>query len=373
MKPILRTTRGSLLLPAIPLLLAALSVTFSSCGNSKSEQNSGTGDSTVEMIARIRVEEVNPQTFSETLHLTGFVKSVEDVVVSTEEGGVLMEWLVPKGGYVQEKGVIARMNDDVLLPQYEAAKAQYEIAELTYQKQFRVFQEQGISEVQVKSAQYARDAAKAQMELARNRFERTRIKSPISGILDDRLVDAGELAAPGVPVARIVNLDRMKVQVNVPEVQAGAVARGSDATISVSAFPGESFAGKTTFVGSSVVADNRTIPVEIVLRNPGRRLKPDMIARVTVKGTSRRTALLVEEQVVQQIDQRTTVVYVEHEGRAERRAVVLGGRNNGKVEVLTGLSQGDRVIVSGYQDVYDGQQVEVVPEETSPEVNNEAD
>jgi membrane fusion protein (multidrug efflux system) len=352
------------------LMLLSL-VGLSSCGDSKSEGVETSGNQQTDVRMDVDVREVAPEPFSEILHLTGYIKSIDDVVISTEEGGVLHEWLRHKGTHVEKGEVIARMNDDVLRPQYEAARAQYEIAELTYQKQVKVLEEQGISEVQVKTAQYTRDAAKAQMELAGNRLERTRIKSPISGILDDRLIDEGELAPPGSPVARIVNLDRMKVLVNVPENQAGAVSPGGDATISVSAFPGELFNGKVFYVGSAVVSDNRTIPVEILLRNPGRRMKPDMIARVTMKSTGHHNAILIEEPLVQQIDQRTTVVYVEEEGKVVRRPVTLGERSNGRVEIVGGLTEGDRVIVSGFLDVYDGQPVKATRVEGERRGDNE--
>jgi RND family efflux transporter MFP subunit len=197
---------------ASTLILAAA---LSGCGQSNSK-DSEVGIPKTEAPMEVRIEEIRPVPFSETLLLTGYVKSLDDVVVSTEEGGVLREWAVRRGAYVRKGELLASMKDDVLRPQYEAALAQYEIAELTYQKQKKVFEEQGISEVQVLTAQYNRDAARAQMELAKNRLERTSIKSPIDGILDDRLIDEGELAPPGAPVARVVNIYSTNILLMVP-------------------------------------------------------------------------------------------------------------------------------------------------------------
>jgi len=77
----------------------------------------------------------------------------------------------------------------------------------------------------------------------RARWERTRIKSPIDGILDDRFVDAGEMAAPGVPIARIVKIRTVKVVVNVPERYAGRIKPGSHLQLTVLAYPSEVFEG----------------------------------------------------------------------------------------------------------------------------------
>ena len=349
-------------LTLFPALLS-LALVLPGCGQSDSRNSSEEPRS--EAPVQVKTEELQPVPFAEVLSLTGYIKSLDDVVVSTEEGGVLRTWAVRRGAYVRKGELLASMKDDVLRPQYEAARAQYEIAELTYQKQRKVFEEQGISEVQVLTAQYNRDAALAQMELAKNRLERTSIRSPIDGILDDRFIDEGELAPPGAPVARVVNLDRTKVVVNVPESQIGLLSKGDEAGIGVSAFPGEEFKGIISFVGSAVVADNRTVVMEILVRNPERKLRPDMIARVRIEATAGRNAIVVPEGVVSQIDQKTSVVYIEADGKVERKSVTLGGRNNGNVEIVSGLQPGDHLIVDGFRDVFDGQEVEVAPDSAS--------
>jgi membrane fusion protein (multidrug efflux system) len=340
----------------LTLLTTALMM---SCGDSKGGKEGTASGAPEGRAAQVTVQTVSPSPFTETLELTGYIKATDDVTVSTEEGAVLKEGLAARGTYVKKGDVIARLNDDVLRPQYEAAQAQYQIAELNFQKQQKVFEEAGISEIQAKTSEYTRDAAKAQADLMKARLERMRVKSPVNGILDDRLVDEGELAPPGVAVARIVNLDRIKVLINAPENYAGTLTRGSQVSVRVSAYPGETFAGKISFVGAAVIPDNRTVPVEVVLSNPGRKLKPDMIARATVTQPVQRKVILVDEGVIQMVDQKTHVVYVEEDGKARRRTVTIGGRNDGRVEVLSGLKVGDHLIISGYQNVFDGQKVDI--------------
>lgn len=337
--------------------------TLSSCGNSKSEQTDHAPGQVEKERISVQVAEVRLEPFSETLLLTGYVKSVDDVLISTEEGGILRSWEKERGAAVSKGEILAVMNDDVLRPMYETAKAQFAIAELTFQKQLNVFREQGISEVTLKTTEYSRDAARAQMELALNRLERTRIRTPFDGILDDRLVDEGELAPPGSPIARVVNLDRMKVVVNVPESQAGIVRRGAMVEVSVSAFPGELFPGKVSFVGSAVVADNRTVPIEIAVPNTQRRFKPDMIARVRLVSSGQRQAFLVPQALVQRIDQSRSVLYLEKDGRAVQRTVITGVRTGEKIQVVDGLHEGERLIVAGSGDLYDGVELQVSQDE----------
>ncbi|MBP1653936.1 MAG: efflux transporter, family, subunit [Bacteroidetes bacterium] len=337
--------------------LTASILLFSSCGSGDGDNPGQAGGSPDERILPVQVEVLGTVPFKETLHLTGTIRAVDDITVSTEEGGVLKEWLVARGAAVEEGEVIALINDDVLKPAYDAAYAQYQTADLNFQKQSKVFDEAAVSELQMKSAEYARDAAKAQADLARARWERTRVKSPITGVVEDRLADAGELLPPGYPVARIVSLSHVKAVISVPERYAGTIRIGAPVSITVTAYPAERFEGKVSFVGAAVNPDNRSLSIEIVIANSNRRLKPDMIARAVISQSAEREAIVVDGSRLLQIDSDTYALFVEQDGRAVRRIVTLGARNGSSFEISSGVSAGDRLIVTGVETLYDGQPV----------------
>jgi RND family efflux transporter MFP subunit len=175
-------------------------------------------------------------------------------------------------------------------------------------------------------------------------------------------MDKGELAPPGAPVARVVTIDRVKILIYVPERYAGTVERGAEVSFSVSSFPDETFSGKVSYVGAAVMTDNRSFPVELVVSNPERKLKPEMIAKTTILQTAPREAILLEDNVVQEMDQGKYIVYVEEDGLARERIVTLGRRSRSMVEITSGLNDGDRVIVVGQRTIYDGQTVTVEQE-----------
>lgn len=340
-------------------LTFALAIGIAACSQTDAKTEGQDETQTTNPSVNVRVEEVKPTPFADAIQVTGIVKAYEDVLLSPEEGGVVKEWKVSKGARVAKGDVIAVLNDDVLRAGYDAADAQYKLSALNYEKQAKVFEEQAISELQLKSGEYNRDAAKAQADLLKARLERAHLKSPINGILNDRFFDEGEFAPPAVPIAHLVNNSILKIVAEVPEIHASNLGSGTAAKLTIDAFPGDTLYGKVTYVASAINPNNRTLPVEIVIANPGNKLKPEMIARVKLLRSSRRDALLISESIIQQVDRNKYVVYIENQGKAEERVVTLGARQGNLVEVLDGLKAGERVIVAGFQKLVHGQSVTI--------------
>lgn len=337
---------------AVPVVIAGL-LLLSSC----TRQNQKTNGSPAPVP--VRVEEISGKSFRNVLRATGTVRAIEDVMISPEEGGVVQQWVVKKGRWVNRGEVIARLKDDVLKAGYDAANAQYQIAELNLEKQKAVFEQQGISEVQYKNLQFSRDAARANADLMKARWEHTRIISPIDGVLDDTMVDEGELAPPGAPIARVVNNSRMKILAEVPERYSSSITRGMKVQVTFDALSGVTINGTVSYVGSAISASNRTLNVEVVVPNPGTRLKPEMIAKLEILREVKENTVLINQNIVQLVDRDRMIVYVDNGGTAQERILTLGGREGNLVEVLNGLRAGDRLITVGYQKLVDGQPITV--------------
>jgi HlyD family secretion protein len=128
----------------------------------------------------------------------------------------------------------------------------------------------------------------------------------------------------------------------------------------VVAYPGLTFTGRIGFVAAALSPDNKSFPVEMVIPNPGHRLKPEMVARVKIMQSLRRNAILINGDIIQQVDQGKYLVYVEKDGRAMERTIRIGAREGGLVEITDGLRPGDLLITMGHQSLVDGQRVSVV-------------
>ncbi|MGE5314417.1 MAG: efflux RND transporter periplasmic adaptor subunit [Acidobacteriota bacterium] len=339
---------------SISASLAALFL--SSCGGSA---NSDPETPPASTAANIEVREVRPMLFEDAIFVTGIVKAYDDVTISPEEGGIVRQWKVKKGSFVKAGTVLGTLKDDLLQAGYDAALAQYKLADLNFEKQKNVFAEQGISELQMKSSQYSRDAAKAAADLAKARLEHARIVSPIAGVFDNYFVDEGEMAPPGAPIAHVVNASAVKVAADIPERNAADIRLGTRAFVTPDIYPNDTIRGTVSFVGAAISQTNRTLPVEIRLDNTGMKLKPEMITRVRLIRAVKPKAILIDESLLQQADRNKTVVFVERGGKAEERAVKTGGKQGSLVEITSGLGAGDRLVTVGAAKLVNGQQVQI--------------
>jgi membrane fusion protein, multidrug efflux system len=341
------------------MLSASMLTAFgvSSCGNGNAKETSGAAPAG--SPANVKIAILHPTVFEDAISLTGIVKALDDVMISPEEGGIVLRWKAAKGSYVRKGDVLGTLKDDLLTAGFDAAQAQYKLAQLNYEKQKNVYADQGISELQLKSSEYNRDAARANADLMKARLDHARIVSPIDGIFDNYFADEGEMAPPGVPIAHVVNLSMVKIAIDVPERHSADVHRGTKAFITPDVYPADTLTGIVSFVGAAISQSNRTLPVEITLANRGAKLKPEMVARVRMIRSLKQQALLIDGSLLQQVDRNKTIVFVERGGKAEERTVVTGGRLGAMVEVLSGLAPGDHIVTAGQSKLVNGQQVTV--------------
>ncbi|MFA5834855.1 MAG: efflux RND transporter periplasmic adaptor subunit [Bacteroidota bacterium] len=305
----------------------------------------------------VTVEKIQPSPMVDGIQVAGTVKAFEDVMMSPEEGGIVKEWKKKKGDTVRKGDILVILKDEVIKASYEAADAQYKMAQLNVEKQQSVYDQQGISELQYKNMMYGRDAAKANADLMKARWERTQLRSPINGVVDNTMPNVGEMAAPGIPIARVVNTSTIKVQADIPELYSGSINIGTSVSVTFDAVPDVTLNGKVTFVGSTVSAANRTMLIEVLLPNPNGKIKPEMVAKLTLIRRKRSDAILVSENLIQLVDRDRYIVYVESKGTAQERRVTIGGRQGNLVEVVNGLKAGELLIVSGNQKLVNGSPV----------------
>lgn len=318
-------------------------------------------------VVNVETTTVTERPFTETIRLTGTVAAFRDVVLSAEEPGTVREVLVEKGGRVAAGDPMVRLDDRVLRAQLREAAARADLARETWERNRQLFEEdRAISRLAYLQAKYGSDEAEARRDALARRAERTTIRAPFAGVVESREVEIGSLVAPGTPVLRLVALDTLRIQAGVPERYAADVDVGDPVTVTFDVLGDDRFEGRLTFAGSVVNRRNRTFPVEITLPNRGRRIKPEMVATLSLARRHLEEAVVVPREALVRVED-GFVAFVVEEGPgggpvAVRRVVQLGPTERNRAVIEEGLRPGDRLVVVGQKQVADGDRVSVVAE-----------
>lgn len=348
---------------AAGLAVLGLAALAAGCGGDGRASERAAAEAPARVIS-VETITVEPERFSDFVRLVGSVEAERDVTVAAEEGGIVRQLFVEKGAVLRAGQPIARIDDAVLRAQLERAEAQARLAEETWERQRRLWEEERIgSEIAYLNAKYNAQTARASVNELRARLARTVVRAPVAGVLDARLVEVGSMLAPGTPVARVVDTRTVKVTGGVPERYAAEIARGAELRVSFDALGGAVHAGRVQYVGATLDDANRTFPIEVTVPNPGGVIRPGMVAHLQVARRALEAAILVPQAaLLRREDGYVVFVAVERGGAwvAELRDVIPGASEAGRVVIEQGLAAGEHVIVVGQQQVAPGDRLRIV-------------
>jgi membrane fusion protein (multidrug efflux system) len=315
-------------------------------------------------VINVEVSPLETERFVEEIRLTSVALANQDVQVAAEESGVIRELYVDRGDAVEQGDPIAKIDDRVLSAQVAQARAAAELAEQTWQRRKRLWEEDRVgSEIAYLEARFAAEQTAASLDALEQRLARTVIRAPFTGVLDDRYVDVGAMVNPGDPVGRLVDLSPIKVAAGVPERYAREVRVGEQATVEFPVLDREPYTARIGYVGSTVDPENRTFRIEVEIANPSRLIKPQLVANMAVTRQAVSDAIVVpQDALVRVADGYIVYVLAERDGTtvAEARAVTLGPARRNRVVVELGVTEGEQLIVVGHRSVADGDRVNVV-------------
>ncbi len=310
---------------------------------------------------------VQAQNFLHYLELQGAVQTRQNVLVYPEMSGTLKRVYVTEGQRVSKGQILAKIDDGGVGSHLEQLKTQAELAKTTFERQKRLWEQKIGSEIQYLQAQTNFVAAENAVKQVQSQLGKSTIRAPFSGIIDDVIKDQGTVVSPGQgsEVFRIVNLSNMYIEVDVPETYLGQVTRGKEAVVY---FPvlGDSVNTKIRETGNFINPSNRSFSVEIPVPNKNGNIKPNLTAKVRLNDYSKADAILIPQSIISENAAGEQYAYVSSEPNAENEAIVTriiittGKTQNGFVEVLTGITDGNHIIQEGARTVKDGQKVKIL-------------
>ena len=338
----------------IILFATVISITLLSCGKKTETQNSNN-----KKLPLIQYKEIIPESFSEKFNVIGTVKPYASAKLSSEEGGIITSLSKDKGDRVYKGEVVVRLKKDVDNAVYEQSIAQYNLAKDNFDRAERLYKENVTTERDYMNAKLSLDIALKSIDLYKVRLSKGYIVSPISGVVDAKFMNKGEMTGPGAPIISIVDISRVKVSVGIPEKFMTSVKYGQSVEISFDVYPGEKFTGYISYISPTINTMNRTFEIEIVLYNQDRRLKPEMSANITITKESLDEAIVLEQDMIVDNGDEQFVFILENNEIARKKTIKLGGRNGNKVLITEGLNAGDKLISVGFQVLTDGDKVQL--------------
>ena len=238
-----------------------------------------------------------------------------------------------------DQKVVSQAEWDQRRSQVEASRQQYKMAVNLAEQSYRSLQ-----------------AARARVSLANKSLADTSVRAPFAGLVAERAVSVGDYVTKGARVATVVSIDPLRVELTVPEQSIAQIRAGQPVRLSVDAYPGEQFPATVRFVSPSVRVDQRALTVEAVAPNKDGRLKPGLFATALIQQSEPTPALTVPATAVETVSG-TSRVYVIKHGKAEERIVTVGQKVDIRIEVTSGVKEGEQVVSEPRGRITDGMPV----------------
>jgi membrane fusion protein, multidrug efflux system len=311
----------------------------------------------------VELDTLRPRDLNHYSVFQGNLQTRNQVMASAEVSGRIIEIKANEGDRVRNGQVLARLDTEVIDRQLAEVETTLRLARDVYERQKRLWDQNIGSEVQFLEAQNSVERLEKNMEVLEVQRSRAVVKAPKTGVLEQLMLRTGELVAPGTPVAVIVDMDNLKLTVNVPENYLAFIDRGKEVEVYIPSLD-KSIDSRISRVGSTIDPENRTFAVEVNLLSDHPKLKPNLMARMSINDRTASGAIVIPLNVLQNELGGKAFVYVATKNAnawlAEKRYVKTGLSYRGEIEVTEGLQDGDILIVRGQQNVSEGQHLELL-------------
>lgn len=323
---------------------------------------------TAEKLAAIATErspvnvvllDVVPTTIHDRINLPGVIEPWEKLSVLAKIHGTVIKVEVSEGETVTKGQVIARLDPDDFRIALDSARATFQLATTQHKRLASLFEEGIIAEAEIENLEAQVKTSKAALENAELMLSRCTITAPISGVIRRLDAQEGLLLSVSDPVAEILQIDKVKAVVGIPESDVALVRDIKDVPLTIQALNNKEIVGRSHFLASSPENGARLYRLELVIDNKDHLILPGMFFRAQlVKRVITDTVVVPLFTVIKRQD--LQFVYVEENGVARQLPVELGIIEDWRVQVTKGLSPGSRVVVEGHRDIDHGHKLKIV-------------
>lgn len=340
--------------PAVKYIaLAAAVLAAAACSN----QPKAVQEASVSVAPLVANVEITSTVYKDVPQSEVYTTSVQAYVTNNvvpQTGNRIKKINVEIGDFVSKGQVLAVM-DQVTLEQTRLKLAN-DSTELSRLKQ--LYSEGGLSKSDFEAIQLAYNVSKTQYD---NLVENTILRSPISGVITARNYDSGDMYAMSMPIFVVQQITPVKLLVGISETDYTKVKKGDEVQISADALPERTFTGKVERIYPTIDPATHTFTVEVVVPNRDRVLRPGMFARARVTFATNHSIVIPDIAVVkQQGSGQKSVFVLNADNTVSSRVITLGKHQESEYEVLSGLSEGEKIVVKGHTALKEGSEVNII-------------
>lgn len=314
-----------------------------------------------EPLTFVSIAAVSPTLFRHYIQVQGIVESDNNIMIPAQSSGVVKKIHVREGTRVRRGQLLAELDGSILESSISELENALELATTIYERQDRLWKKNIGSEIQYLQAKNNKENLEKKMETLQEQYKLTKIHSPLNGTVDDVQIKEGEMAVAGMGTIRIVQLSSLKVAATLSENYISQVKRKDMVKVEIPVV-GVEFEHSIDAVSQVIDPDNRTFKIEINIPASVNHIKPNMLAVVTINDYTNSEALTVPQNIIQRTGTESFLFAAVKNNSAwtASRVIVQTGENYAdKVEILSGLNSGDFVVISGFQNLADGQSISV--------------
>lgn len=336
-------------------LLSGLAALLSGCSQQAASGGGGRPP------AQVIVAEAVRKPVTESLSLIGTLLANEMVEIKSEVAGTVEKIHFKEGEQVKAGAALITLDESKFAAAVAEAEATFELSKANYERSKQLFESRLVSQQESDQVAASYEAQKASLDLKRRQLKDARIHAPFEGVMGSRQISPGQVISANTTLTWLVDLDPVKVEINVPERFLDQLKVGQTIDVGVAAFPEQRFKGEVYFIGPFVDPATRTALLKAQTPNPDHILKPGMFANLELTLKVRDEAVVIPETALSQVldDNRGMVFVVDDSMTAQLRQVRLGVRLAGEMEVLSGVQAGERVVVEGTQKIAPGAKVKL--------------
>lgn len=319
-------------------------------------------DTSAEAVVKIKTIASSPvqtSVFRHYVSVQGSLEAEENLMVTSKIPGQITSVKVKEGDMVRQGQIVAVLDDEVIRKSIDEVKSSLDQVLVMYNKQKSLWDQKIGTEMQYLNLKNQKESLEKKLVTLNSQVNQNYVTAPFSGVIDDVFVKVGSIASPGVPLMQLVNTSDLKATAKVPDSYVAFIKQGDQVKVN---FPdlNKTIDASVTYVGRIVDPMSRTFKIEVKLPGGNPDLKPNLMSLIQINDKTSKSAIVIEENIVQPTEEGKIVfVTADEKGKkvARQKTVTTGLSYNGKVEILSGLSVGDELITTGYQDLSDNQPI----------------